>query len=253
MSIDSDPGDREHVIMSAEAASKVAASGARPRAANRLEGRLVEHHRRVDRGRVHGVDADHARRELAREALHQPDDAVLGRHVVADVGEAGEARGRAREHDRAAVGEVAGIAALQVCQTPVRLMSIMSCQVCSGMSADGLKETMPALALTMSSRPSSATPRVERLFQRVVVADVGLGGDDPAAERLDRLRPSRRDRRPWPAGTGPISTCAQMSTAMMSAPSSASRTAWLRPCPRAAPVTNATLPSNSSHRLPLAG
>src|SRR5689334_8069107 len=29
---------------------------------------------------------------------------------------------------------------------------------------------------------------------------------------------------------------------MMSAPSSASRTAWLRPWPRAAPVTNATLP-----------
>src|SRR5947209_20595434 len=36
---------------------------------------------------------------------------------------------------------------------------------------------------------------------------------------------------------------AQMSTAMMSAPSCASRTAWLRPCPRAAPVTKATLPS----------
>src|SRR5580700_277788 len=34
-----------------------------------------------------------------------------------------------------------------------------------------------------------------------------------------------------------------MSTAMMSAPSSASRTAWLRPCPRAAPVMNATLPA----------
>src|SRR4051794_3880033 len=35
-----------------------------------------------------------------------------------------------------------------------------------------------------------------------------------------------------------------MSTAMMSAPSSASSTAWLRPCPRAAPVMNATLPSS---------
>src|ERR1700712_1522598 len=34
-----------------------------------------------------------------------------------------------------------------------------------------------------------------------------------------------------------------MSTAMMSAPSWASRTAWLRPCPRAAPVMKATLPS----------
>src|SRR5882757_6811739 len=34
-----------------------------------------------------------------------------------------------------------------------------------------------------------------------------------------------------------------MSIAIMSAPSSASRTAWLRPCPRAAPVIRATLPS----------
>src|ERR1700761_683719 len=33
-----------------------------------------------------------------------------------------------------------------------------------------------------------------------------------------------------------------MSTAMMSAPSSASRTAWLLPWPRAAPVMKATLP-----------
>src|SRR6478609_6473134 len=36
---------------------------------------------------------------------------------------------------------------------------------------------------------------------------------------------------------------AQMSTAMMSAPSCANRTAWARPWPRAAPVMNATLPS----------
>src|ERR1700744_251240 len=38
---------------------------------------------------------------------------------------------------------------------------------------------------------------------------------------------------------------AQMSTAMMSAPCSASATAWLRPCPRAAPVMTATEPSSS--------
>src|SRR3954447_1611561 len=36
----------------------------------------------------------------------------------------------------------------------------------------------------------------------------------------------------------------QMSIAMMSAPSSARRTAWLRPWPRAAPVMNAILPSS---------
>src|SRR6185437_4913537 len=38
-------------------------------------------------------------------------------------------------------------------------------------------------------------------------------------------------------------TSSQMSMAMMSAPSWASRTAWLRPWPRAAPVMNATLPA----------
>ena len=36
----------------------------------------------------------------------------------------------------------------------------------------------------------------------------------------------------------------QMSTAMMSAPSSAIRTAWDLPWPRAAPVMKATLPSS---------
>src|SRR3984893_6275450 len=44
-------------------------------------------------------------------------------------------------------------------------------------------------------------------------------------------------------GYGTEPTCAAMSTAMMSAPSSASRIAWLRPCPRATPVMKATLPS----------
>src|SRR5215203_6931778 len=37
-----------------------------------------------------------------------------------------------------------------------------------------------------------------------------------------------------------------MSTAMTSAPSDASRTASARPCPRAAPVMNATLPSRAA-------
>src|SRR5262252_8280875 len=41
-----------------------------------------------------------------------------------------------------------------------------------------------------------------------------------------------------------LSNVSQMSTAMMSAPSCASLTAWLRPCPRAAPVMNATRPSS---------
>src|SRR4051812_3486323 len=41
-----------------------------------------------------------------------------------------------------------------------------------------------------------------------------------------------------------------MSIAMMSAPSAARRTAWLRPWARAAPVMNATLPSSSPMSAP---
>ena len=39
-------------------------------------------------------------------------------------------------------------------------------------------------------------------------------------------------------------TSSQMSKPMMLAPSSASRMAWDRPCPRATPLMNATLPSS---------
>src|ERR1700756_619962 len=45
-------------------------------------------------------------------------------------------------------------------------------------------------------------------------------------------------------GKGTVAICRQMSTAMMSAPSCASLTAWLRPWPRAAPVMKATMPSS---------
>ncbi len=51
-----------------------------------------------------------------------------------------------------------GMAALAACQTPVRLTSIMSCQVCSASTSALPKLKMPALAATMSSRPSWATP-----------------------------------------------------------------------------------------------
>ena len=57
-----------------------------------------------------------------------------------------------------------GMAALAVCHTPVRLTSIMSCQVCSVSSSARPKLTMPALAATMSSRPSWATPSSSAAF-----------------------------------------------------------------------------------------
>ena len=102
---------------------------------------------------------------------------------------------------------------------------------------------MPALATTMSSRPSCSTPLSTADFSAskshtstcavtirrssALTMLCGLG------EILGRRT---RDRRVFYDGP-------QMSTAMMSAPSCANLTAWLRPWPRAAPVMNATLPS----------
>ena len=77
----------------------------------------------------------------------------------------------------------------------------------------------------MSSRPSCSTPLVHRGLERVVVADVDLGGEDAAVEPLDQIgglgQVLRRGRR----NLATLSICLQMSTAMMSAPSCASRTA----------------------------
>ena len=57
-----------------------------------------------------------------------------------------------------------GIAALQVRQTPLRLMSI-TCPHCSSViSAAGALEKMPAFALTMLSLPSCATPLSSAAF-----------------------------------------------------------------------------------------
>ena len=54
---------------------------------------------------------------------------------------------------------MAGIAAFNVFQTPVRLTAIVSSQTSSSIDqAFSENVAMPALALTMSRRPSSATP-----------------------------------------------------------------------------------------------
>ena len=56
------------------------------------------------------------------------------------------------------------MAALTVCHTPVRLTSITFRQACSVSSSAVPKLTMPALATTMSSRPSWATPSSSAAF-----------------------------------------------------------------------------------------
>ena len=51
-----------------------------------------------------------------------------------------------------------GIATKSVFQTPVRLVSIVSCHTAGVTSSHAWTVQMPALAETMSSLPSSATP-----------------------------------------------------------------------------------------------
>jgi hypothetical protein len=74
------------------------------------------------------------------------------------------------------------------------------------------------------------------------VGDVRLEGEDPPPGPGESRTVSSRSARAG-IGTGLVSTCRQMSRAMISAPSSASLIAWLRPIPRAAPVTTATSPA----------
>ena len=92
-----------------------------------------------------------------------------------------------------------------VFQTPVRLVSIVSCQTCGVTSSQLWMVQMPALATTMSSRPSSATPSSSRRLQGAGVAHVDLGGDDPPVEGLDRLDRLVEVRRRSPAGSATVS------------------------------------------------
>ena len=77
-----------------------------------------------------------------------------------------------------------GTAARMVFHCPVRLMSIISSHTASSISSVGAGAEMPALARTMSRRPSSVTPPPTASVPR---PDPGyhLGCDDPAIERLD--------------------------------------------------------------------
>src|SRR5690349_2618529 len=84
---------------------------------------------------------------------------------------------------------IAGIAALSVFQTPVRLTASISSHASSSIDhALGENVAMPALALTMSRRPSSDTPSCTEPAHGGRVAHVGLAGDDAPVEVLDLPR-----------------------------------------------------------------
>src|ERR1700712_4636656 len=101
---------------------------------------------------------------------------------------------------------------------------------------------MPALATTTSSRPNAAMPSA------TATRSASASRTSPCAHSIRLPSCSTRNlvssrSSAVAIGKGTLSICTQMSTPMTSAPSSASRIAWLRPCPRAAPVMSATLPA----------
>ena len=82
---------------------------------------------------------------------------------------------------------IGATAALIVFHTPVRLMSIISCHICSSISSAGAKLPMPALAHTTSMWPNSEMPSCDDRLELAEVAHVGLAGHDAAVEVLDEL------------------------------------------------------------------
>ena len=137
-----------------------------------------------------------------------------------------------------------------VFQTPVRFTSMTSSHCCSAEAKP--PGPIPALATTIVTGPSSATPSSNAFCSRLDVADVGLVGDDASPERPPPVGRSRRGRPASTSGSRRTRICWQMSMAMMSAPSCAIRMACARPWPRAAPVMKATCPSSLPMICPLA-
>lgn len=124
-----------------------------------------------------------------------------------------------------------------VLNTPVKLMSMTSwhcrAEICQIDRPTGM---MPALAHTMSRRPSSETPDVTAALQPLAATHVSAGQDGAAAGLFDQhlrfvkiLLGGHRVRR----GVGSLVGHAE---------------AWGRPWPRPTPVMNATLPSSMHHK-----
>ena len=80
-------------------------------------------------------------------------------------------------------------ASRSVLKVPFRLIAIRRSNSASSLSAIGASRMMPAL-FTSTSTPPKAASAVSNMRDRGRVADVGLGGEGPAAGLLD-LRDQR--------------------------------------------------------------
>src|SRR5271163_4532967 len=137
-----------------------------------------------------------------------------------------------------------GAVAKRVCHTPLRLVSTIALNTGSEWVSASPIATTPAFAMTMSISPSSSIPDC--------IPASNCARSRTSAMTGTTLRPAAWTRRTVSSrsdlvasGYGIASISAQRSTAMMSAPCSASATAWLRPWPRPAPVITAIALSSS--------
>jgi hypothetical protein len=114
-----------------------------------------------------------------------PDDAVLGRRVVPQVGYCAEAHRRAGEEDRAALPRRhdGGMATCAVSNVPVRMTSMQSCHFCGVRSSTWLVDARVGAHDVEPAELVDA--RGDRRGEAVVVPDVDLAGDDPPVELLD--------------------------------------------------------------------
>src|ERR1700744_4163180 len=141
--------------------------------------------------------------------------------------------------------------AITVFHVPVTLTSITSRNDSGVISFHAWGAVMPALATMMSSRPRVATALLTTSHKpsksRTSIAEAMIRRPAASTSRTVSAR-SSGVAESYRTQDGSLPA---MSTAMMSAPSRAMRTACARPWPRAAPVMNATLPFNRPSRVPL--
>ena len=158
--------------------------------AEHLERALVHEHRGVHVGRQDGVDPDVVRAEFHRQRPHQPDDAVLGRDVVAHARHRFRAADGAGEHDRAA----------PAARDQVRDGRPGGVPRAGQVDVDGVMPVVHAHVLHRAADARDARvghhdvqpaelgdAGVHRRLDRVEVAHVRLGRDDPAVLRLHQL------------------------------------------------------------------
>ncbi len=151
---------------------------------------LVHEHGRVHVGGVHRVHPDEVLAEFDGEGAHQADHAVLGGDVVTGVRVGLEAPDRTGQNDRAALA-----LGNQVRHTgfdgfpdagkvdvdhvaPVVFAGLVQSLAAVADSGVGADDVQPAQLLDAA---------VHRRFQRVVIADVDLGGHDAAVQALDEV------------------------------------------------------------------